>query len=490
MLVRAELIRENSNSSEDPQGEFDFPIRDLVRVVWQRLWVVLLAVVVCVGVAVGVSFGQDPVYQASIKILVGQEQGLVQDPAQIPNLQELTVTMSEAVATRSVAQGVVERLNLEESPEDLVDDMSVEVIPDTQFIEVSYTDTDPERAQRIVNAIGQEFSRRISEVSPQVSAITATVWERAVVPEVPVRPNPVLYSLIAAVLGSMVGVGLALLLEQLNDRWRSPEEAEQISGIPVLGVMPEFKAPKQEKRQRMVSTRRRHTREEEDDPRGCLVTISDPTGAAAESHRSLRTNLSYAAHSAQAIVITSPGPADGKSTICANLGVALAQADKSTLIVDCDFRNPAMHKIFGVHNVHGLEDVLREERSLQEVWQEPLPGLKVLPVGAIPPDPAKLIDSKRFADFIDSSRRDFDYILIDAAPMELVSDPVVIATHVDGVLLVIDVQRTDKKSVRQAVHSMQAVGVNVLGTVMNRGKIMGRGYYRYGYTHIGLPQDR
>jgi capsular polysaccharide biosynthesis protein len=237
-----------SGLGESSEGDLILPAGDLFQVIWRRLWVILLTILLCVGLAVGYSLQQTPLYQASIKILVGQDQGFVTDPVQTQNLQNLALTLSEAVTTRPVGESVVRRLDLRWPPEYVVYRTSAEVIADTQFIEVTYTDTDPRRAQRIVNAIGDAFSERVSEVSPKVSGVSATVWERADTPQSPVSPNPLRNGLIAFVVGGMLGVGLAFLLEYLDDSWRSPEEAEQVSRVPTLGVIPKFESPKGEKR--------------------------------------------------------------------------------------------------------------------------------------------------------------------------------------------------------------------------------------------------
>jgi capsular exopolysaccharide synthesis family protein len=228
---------------------------------------------------------------------------------------------------------------------------------------------------------------------------------------------------------------------------------------------------------------RSETREvsEEDLSRG-LVTILDPASGASEDYRTIRTNLLYALvdNPPKVIVLTSHGPGEGKSTTCANLGVVLAQAAKRTLILDCDLRKPAIHKFFGLRNLHGIVDVLVGERGLQEIWQEPMEGLKVVPAGPIPPNPAEILGSQRFSKFLASVRKGFHYVLVDASPIGPVSDPVVLATLGDGVLLVLDAQNTRKESVRQAMHSLQAVGANVLGTVMNNVK-PNKNYYSGNY---------
>lgn len=217
---------------------------------------------------------------------------------------------------------------------------------------------------------------------------------------------------------------------------------------------------------------------------GQLVTLAEPDSYAAETYRTLRTNLLYGFvdDPPRTLVLTSPGRGDGKSTTCANLGVVLAHAGKNTLILDCDMHSPAIHKIFGLRNVRGLVDVLVNELSLPEAWLEPLDNLQVIPVGAVPFNPAELLGSRRFAELLRQARGEFDYVLIDAPPVQLVSDPIILASQVDGVLLVIDAQNTRKGAVRRSIRSLEAVGANVLGTVMNDVKMSGQRYYRYGYV--------
>lgn len=214
-----------------------------------------------------------------------------------------------------------------------------------------------------------------------------------------------------------------------------------------------------------------------------LITIMDPNGVASEAYRTLRTSLLYARVDTppKVIVVTSYSPREGKSTTCANLGVVLAQAGKNTLLVDCDFRNPVMHRIFELRNFQGLTNVLVGDRDLQEVWQEPLRDLKVLTVGPLPPNPAELVGSQRFAKFLSQVRQEFEYVLIDAPPVAAVSDPLALASQGDGVLVVFDAQNTRKGNIRWAVRRLETVGANILGTVMNNVKGLDGGYYA-GYT--------
>ena len=236
-----------------------------------------------------------------------------------------------------------------------------------------------------------------------------------------------------------------------------------------------------------LNTAKRRRREDDgpEDFSGRLITVLDPASGAAEAYRTLRTNLIYGFvdNPPQVIVLTSPRPGEGKSTTCANLGVVLEQAAKNTLILDCDFRKPVIHKFFDMHNRHGLTDVLAGRHSLQEVWKEPEEGLKVVPVGPIPLNPAEILGSKRFSKFLTEVRERFDYVLIDASPVGLVSDPAILAIQGDGVLLVLDAQHSRKGAVRRAISSLDTVGAKVLGTVMNNVSASEDSYYYYGYPY-------
>jgi capsular polysaccharide biosynthesis protein len=172
--------------------------------------------------------------------LVGQQRGIAETPFDVGGLQDVTATVAEAVSSRPIAKAVIEQDNLNTDPGTFLTNLEVSVIENTQFIEVNYRDSDPERAQRVVNTLGDVFSKRIAEVNPRESVMTATVWEPAGVPGEPISPNPLRNGLVALMVGAVLGAGLALLLEFLDDSWRSPEEAEQVSGVPTFGAIPAF----------------------------------------------------------------------------------------------------------------------------------------------------------------------------------------------------------------------------------------------------------
>lgn len=234
-------------STEVDGAEDTLPFRDIVRVLWGRLWLIIAVTLVIVGGAVGFGLAQTPRYEASTKLLVGQQKG-AGDPfnlaGDVQGLQLLTKTLATAVNTRPIAEVVIRQLDLSINPNDLMANVQVQEISDTQFVQVTYKDTSPERAQLIANSIGDVFSARISEISPKASGVTVTVWEPATMPTNPVSPNFLLILPLALVLGIVLGVTLAVLVEYFERGWRSAEDVERAFGRPVLAVIPAFEVSK------------------------------------------------------------------------------------------------------------------------------------------------------------------------------------------------------------------------------------------------------
>jgi capsular polysaccharide biosynthesis protein len=244
--------------SEAHMEQYDISLRDLLLSIWRRLWIVVLVALVFSGAAVGFTLARPPLYESTIILLVGPKADEVPSSlgGQIQGLGEVTVTMTEAVATRPIAHATIQELDLSIPPDDLLANMRVEQVPATQLIQVSYQDPDPRRAQLIANTVGKMFSQQVAEVSG-ANGIRIVTWQNAVEPESPeVHPIPLLSLLVPTVLalifngflglvvGLMVGVGLALMLEYLDDSLHSPEEAEQVSGAPTVGVVPIYKVPR------------------------------------------------------------------------------------------------------------------------------------------------------------------------------------------------------------------------------------------------------
>ncbi len=203
-----------------------------------------------------------------------------------------------------------------------------------------------------------------------------------------------------------------------------------------------------------------------------LASVLDHSSAAAEAYRVLRTNLLYAPVETppKILMLTSTDRGEGRTTVCANLAASLAQAHKTCLLLDCDLRKPGIHSMFGLPNSGGLAEALDAEQDPQEIFEEPLQGLKVVPAGSMEPDSSQLVGSQRFAEFLERVRPEFDHVLIDSPPVNSESEALVLSTRVDGVLLVVDTHSTSKQGVQRSVQSLEAVGATVVGTVVNQAR--------------------
>jgi capsular polysaccharide biosynthesis protein len=229
--------KQNSHAAAD-EDAYELPIRELFLIFRKRLWVVVLTMIVLTAAGVAYSLMQPPVYESSIKILVGQERGFAENPVVTGGLLDLTMTVAEAVNSRPIAEGVIEQENLRTDPGTLLASLQVEAIEETQFVAVSYRDSDPQRTRRVADAVGDVFSKRFAEANESGGIITATVWDPAGPAGAPISPKPLRNGLLALMIGAVLGTGLAFLLEFMDDSWRSPAEAEQVSGVPTFGVIP------------------------------------------------------------------------------------------------------------------------------------------------------------------------------------------------------------------------------------------------------------
>ncbi|MEG6567944.1 CpsD/CapB family tyrosine-protein kinase [Thermoanaerobacterium saccharolyticum] len=204
-----------------------------------------------------------------------------------------------------------------------------------------------------------------------------------------------------------------------------------------------------------------------------------------EAFRSLRTNLQFTSvdKKVKSILITSSLPNEGKSTIIKNLAYALAMTGVKVIVVDCDLRNPTVHQMFKIPNMSGLTNIIVEDDKYEKyvISDKEFDNLGIITSGPIPPNPSELIGSNRMKIFLDRLKEDYDYVLIDAPPVLLVTDPTVLAPVVDGVILVIQANKTEIEATKRAKEILTNLKANILGAVLNKVKEQKSGYYYYYY---------
>ncbi len=317
--------------------------------------------------------------------------------------------------------------------------------------------------------------------------------ESAETPGGPVGPNRSQTILLAFVISLGLGIGLAYLMENMNTTVRTVDDVNRFTQLPVLGVIPILtEAAPGGKRNGIRSIElRAATMKDVNDSFELLGDVSDKPAladsmkvfsAAAEAYRMLRTSilLSTAGHPPKTLMVTSGQPGDGKTTTVFNIALALTQLKAEVLVVDCDMRKPRIHKLLQLQKGEGLSTLLASGGDPDKfINRTPVRGLSVLPCGFVPPNPSELISSGSMKELLRSLGERFDYVIIDAPPMISVSDPIILSTLVDGVILVVKSGESKGESVRRACQDLSSVGARVLGVALNKLNIRKDGYDYY-----------
>jgi non-specific protein-tyrosine kinase len=304
-----------------------------------------------------------------------------------------------------------------------------------------------------------------------------TVVEPAVVPPGPSSPRTLLNVVLAAVLGLLAAVGIAFLVEYLDDSLTSSDDVQEVTGLPTLGVVPVMSGDR--KRSEIYR----------------LETLLSPRSPVAETYRVLRTNIEFASVDSplRTLLVTSALPQEGKTTTAGNLAIVFAQGGSRVLLVDADLRKPGLHILFGLPNQYGLTTLFRDEAAtVAEVAKETeVAGLKIVTSGPLPPNPAELLGSHRWRSILERLKAEADLIVIDSPPLQAVTDAALLAAVVDGTVLVVHARRTRRGAVRQAREALDRSGGNILGVTMNmlKKREYDQNYYSYYSAYYGSEGD-
>ena len=298
---------------------------------------------------------------------------------------------------------------------------------------------------------------QLARIAGQADNGTVRILDVAQLPTFAISPNRRRALLTYLALGILLAIAAAVIVESLDNTVKSPDELTARFELPVLGLIPVIKNSDVGTAEGGPALTR-------------LVTHADPRSPVAEAYRSLRTNIAYAkAHQdLRTIVLTSPGPADGKSTTAANLAISFAQQGQRTLLIDADLRRAVLDNTFDVARSPGLTDVLVGKAALAEsVRPTEVPSLSVLPSGQFPPNPSELLGSPAMQNVLHDAQGMFDIVLFDTPPLLAVTDAAVLSTMVDGTILVVRMGATTRDAVRQAAMRLRNVRARVLGAVLN-----------------------
>ena len=353
---------------------------------------------------------------------------------------------------RSAQLELTEALAKERNLQELLDATKAEAFEvNKRQIEFDRIKREADNNQRLYDMVLKRL--KDTELSGMLRTSNARVLDAARPSAAPIRPKVRNDLALGLLLGVLAGLGLAFVLEQLDTTVKSQADVEEKVGVPFLGLLPRVSV-------------------ERDAPVGELelYVYRHPKSTVAEACRAVRTNLLFMSpdRPLRTILVTSSGPREGKSTTVIATGIAMAQSGGRVLLVDTDMRRPRLHRAMGVPNDKGVSSVLVGDATLDEVLKSTeVPGLFLIPSGPIPPNPAELFHTQAFREFVASISSRFERVLFDSPPVNAVADPAVLATQVDGTLLVFRADATHKTLARRALRVLTDVKARIFGAVLN-----------------------
>lgn len=514
-------------------------IKHYMALIWRWAWLILLGLLLAGATAYLVSKQTTPVYNASARLLIDEAPGTNSgnEYSQVLMEQRLALTYVELMTTRPILEKTVEVLDLPFSSNVLAGMITVSAPQDTQIINVSVEDTDPERAAAIANTLGdvfiaenqareslryaepiQNWESRIQELGNELEGLDVKINDMGV-PETAVdqaalsrleternetriRYTDAFNNLNQLQLDQARESSNVVQIEQAQASTR-PIRPRTLSntllaliagGTLALGLIflidyldDTIKTPEQILEDTNLSTLGAIAFIKGNEPNERLITQFRPRDPISEAFRVLRTNLNFSAVDGPltSVLISSSSPGEGKSTTVANLGVVMAQMGKKVLIIDADLRRPTQHKLFELSNNRGLTTAILDSESPLSfhLQNTSVNGLMLLTSGPIPPNPAELLNSQRMSMLLEELKKEADILIFDTPPTLTVADASILAPQVDGCLLVANMGETKRETFFQAAERLHKSGATLFGAIINRLKLGQGSYGQYYYYH-------
>lgn len=452
-------------------------LRDYLRIL-HRNWVLILILTILGGAGgFGYAATQTPQYQSTTRLYVSVQADSA-DAATGDLVQgttfarQIVASYVDVVTSALVLQPVIDELDLDMSVGSLASHVTAEAPLNTVNVNITVTSTGARQSAVLADAIAASLVEAVqTTLEPPVadgasSPVRLTVVQPAVEPTTPFSPRVPVIVTVAALFGLVVAVLIAILRNALDTRVRTLLDLEQLTDAPLLGgIAYDPEAPKRP-----------------------LIVQEDPRSPRSESFRALRTNLQFlnVEGGPKLFVVTSAGPGEGKSTTTANLAIALAETGARVALLDGDLRLPRIADYMGIEGGLGLTDVLIGRVEVADVLQKWGRGqLFVLPSGPVPPNPAELLGSVAMSQLLATLTEHFDYVIIDAPPLLLVTDAAVLSKFTRGALMVAASGKVKKQEFEGALRTLQTAGGKLVGVIMTMLPTRGPDSYGYGAYAYG-----
>lgn len=397
--------------------------------------------------------------QAELKSLLNQQVSQAIGSNTSQPLRNLQAGQSQQQLTDALVDTEVERLGLEQQAVAVANNQKdykqkQKFLPklEQQLVAI-------ERDRLVAQTTYEGLLKALQEIqiSENQNIGNVRIVAAASLPKEPIAPRKVFNLVVGVLLGSLLGIGTALLLEALDTSIKTVQEAKDIFKYTVLGNIPFLKDAEKVSRKGL------------DRPTPDLIVRDNPRSSVSESYRMLQANLKFLSsdHRVQVFVVTSSIPKEGKSTVVANLALALVELGNRVLVIDADLRRPSQHQVWELPNTAGLSNVLVEQKGWSDAVREEDEHLDILTAGVIPPNPVPLIDSHHMAVLLEEFHHAYDYVLIDSPPLAVAADALLLGKMTDGILLVTRPGLVDSGSARSSKEALEKSGQKVLGLVVN-----------------------
>ncbi len=461
--------------------EVEIDLQRIFKAVLHRLWLLLLVAVFC---AVGAFFYTRstvvPVYQSSALFYVNNSvfgQSLSISYADLTASKGLVGSYIVILKSRPTLEEIADYADSNRSYSELRGMMSASAVDDTEIFRVTVTSQDPQEAADLANAAAVILPKRISSV---IDGTSAKVIETAVPAGGPSNNDSYTTNVLLGFMLGFVLVGAIIAVREIFDTTiRTSEDIKQVCDLPILSEVPDIGSSGKENRyyyDRAYAPQKQQDKAHAGE-KGKAVhgIIGDETPfVVSEAYKLLRTKVEFSfadGKSSHVIGVSSALSGEGKSVSSINLAYALAQMDKRVLLVECDLRRPSISMKLGLNRIPGLTNLLSQKKTAQEIVQvcEQKNGnpIHVVTAGRIPPNPIELLGSARMNEILDSFKESYDYIILDLPPVLEVSDALVTAKFVDGMLLVVRQNYCDRTGLAATIRQFQFVGAHLLGVLVN-----------------------
>ncbi|MGB8648015.1 MAG: polysaccharide biosynthesis tyrosine autokinase [Anaerolineae bacterium] len=344
-----------------------------------------------------------------------------------------------------------------------IDDLQTSIQVTSSAREIADKQQQVATLQQQITQWEQTYAAMLSFLSPK-SANYLTIIEPATLPVFPIGPNPQQNLLVAGMIGLLLALGGAFLIEYLDDTIKSGDDVAKLLKHPVIGAIARIPGAVDER----------------------LIAANSPRASITEAYRVLRTNIQFSSldKPVKTFVVTSAGPTEGKSVTAANLAVVMAQAGLRTVLVDGDMRKPSQHRLFKMTNDVGLTNGLISQTALETfVRPTKVDNLRIVTTGPLPPNPSEVLGSERFHKLKAQLEAEADIVIFDSPPSLILTDAALLSRLTDGVVLVVDAGHTRREQAVRALETIEKVGGHILGIVINRVRPRGSGYYYYYYYY-------